>query len=691
MKASVLIQVALISGSMGLVYALLTVARISRSSEGNEKMQALASAIRAGVNAFIKREYLAIFVIATMIYLLLLTYIGIWSAIGFVIGVTSAALTAYLGALISVRANVRTADAAQRGMKQAVAIAFRGSFATGALVVSVSLLSVALSYLAVISLAPATSLAPDEETFRVLVGLIFGGSTVSVFARITGGLYAKSADVGADLVSKVETYVPENDTRNAAVIADSVGDHIVDNAGLSADLYETSTIALVAAMLIAGTSFGTGSPWVEFPLLIGSIGAISTLFGAACARLGKRDFIIAALYRGALVSTLSAGTALYFAGDWFSSLSLIQPALSAASIAAIGTVGLGLTWLIIGITEYYTSKGFAPVKRIAAASESGHATNIIAGLSVSMKSTALPVIAAISAIAVAYFLGGGFAASTGTGLYAVSLAVVTMTSMAGVITAIGAFGPIADNAAGIAELAGLTEETRVITQSLNAAGKTTKAITKGYAISAAGLAALLLFTEYAHAFSTRTFDLVNPAVLFGLFIGGLLPYLFSALLLADVARTAGLVVKETLAQFRDIPGIWDGSAQPDYRKCIIIATNSAILQTLLPILLLIATPVAIGVLIGREALGGLVIGTLVTGLLQAISMTSGGGAWDNAKQYIEGGMFGGKRSLAHIAAVTGDTVGDPCKDTIGPAIAPIIKIVAVVALLTLIWVPAQII
>jgi K(+)-stimulated pyrophosphate-energized sodium pump len=690
MKASVLIQVALVSGSLGVVYALLNAVRISRSSEGSEKMQALAGAIRAGVNAFIKREYLAVFVVATLIYLLLLTYTGQWSAIGFIIGVISAALTAYLGAFISGRANVRTAEAAQAGLKQAAAIAFRGSFASGALVAGISLLSVTLSYLAVKSLAPLSSLSPDEETFRTLVGLMLGGSTVSVFARITGGIYAKSADVGADLVSKVETYVPENDARNAAVIADSVGDHIVDNAGLCADLYETATIALVAAMLIAGTSFGTESPWVEFPLLIGGIGVISTLFAAAGARLGKRRLIIAALYRSALLSSLVTATALYFASDWFAGLSLIQPSLPAPIITAIGAIGLILTWLIIGITEYYTSKGFAPVKRIAAASESGHATNIIAGLSVSMKSTVLPVAAVIIAIAGAYFLGGGFAASTGTGLFAIALALVGMTSMAGVVTAIGAYGPIADNAESIAEITGLSEETRIVTQSLDAAGKTTKAIAKGYAISAAGLAALLLFIEYAHAFSLRTFDLVNPAVLSGLFIGGLLPYLFGSLLLAAVARTAGRIVEETLTQFRDIPGIWDGSTPPDYRRCISIATNSAILQTLVPILFLIATPVAVYALFEREALGGLMIGTLITGLLQAISLTSGGGAWDNAKEYIESGMFGGKRSLAHIAAVTGDTVGDPCKDTVGPAIAPIIKIIAVVSLLTLIWAPTQI-
>ena len=691
MKASILIQAALASGSLGLIYALLTAIRISRASEGNEKMQAIAAAIRLGVNAFIKREYLAIFVAATLIYFLLMTYIGLWSAVGFVIGITCAALTAFLGALISVRANVRTADAAQQGVKRAAATAFRGSFATGALVASFSLLSVTLSYLAVKSLAPLSSLAPEEEIFRTLVGLIFGGSTVSVFARIVGGIYAKSADVGADLVSRVESYVPENDARNAAVIADSVGDHIVDNAGLSADLYETGTIALVAAMLIAGTSFGTESPWVEFPLLIGSIGVISTLFAAAGTRLtGKRPRIIAALYRGALPASLVSAGALFLGSDWFTGLSLIQPALSATAIAAVGSIGLTLTWLIIGITEYYTSKGFAPVKSIAAASESGHATNIITGLSVSMKSTALPVVAVIAAITCAYFLGGGFSASSGTGLFAVALALVAMTSQAGVIAAIGAYGPIADNAASICEIAGLSEETRNITQSLDAAGKTTKAITKGYAISASGFAALLLFSEYAHAFSTRTFDLVNPAVLLGLFIGGLLPYLFGSLLLTAVARTSGRVVKETLAQFRDIPGIWDGSTPPDYRRCVSIATHSAILLTLPPILLLIATPIAVGALVGREALGGLLIGTLVTGLLQAIALTSGGGAWDNAKQYIEGGMYGGKRSLSHIAAVTGDTVGDPCKDTVGPAIAPIIKIVAVVALLTLIWVPSQI-
>jgi len=676
MNASVITMIALACGGLGVIYALVTAAWVSKQSAGSEKMQAISEAIKEGAEAFLNREYKTVAVVAVVLAGLLFL-LGIWTSIGFLIGVCGSALAGYIGMMVSVKANVRTTEAAKRGLNAALSVAFKGGSVTGVMVVGLGLLGITGYYLVV------KSLAPVDKIFEALIGLGFGCSLMSVFARIAGGIYTKAADVGADLVGKVEAGIPEDDPRNAAVIADNVGDNVGDCAGMAADLYETYTVTLVAAMLLAKTVFGADSLWVEFPLLIGGISIIASIIGTFFVRLGKNEYIMGALYKGLAVSGILAAVAFYFASDWF----LKQPDLktggfTAMSVFTTALIGLVLTGAIVMITEYFTSKSFSPVKHIAEASQTGHGTNVIAGLAVSMKSTAAPALVICGAIVWAYQLGGGFSGHPGEGLFAIALSAVAMLSMTGIVVAIDSYGPITDNAGGIAEMAELPDSVRAITDPLDAVGNTTKAVTKGYAIGSAALAALVLFAEYSRSVPGQAvFDLSNPMVIVGLFIGGLLPYFYGSLLMEAVGKAAGGVVEEVRRQFRELPGIMEGTTKPEYGKCVDIVTKSAIQQMMVPALIPVVAPVVVGFLIGKEALGGMLIGAIITGLFQAIAMTSGGGAWDNAKKFIEDGMYGGKGSDAHKAAVTGDTVGDPYKDTAGPAINPMIKVVNIVALL----------
>ncbi|MGA7494789.1 MAG: sodium-translocating pyrophosphatase [Syntrophobacteraceae bacterium] len=676
MNASVITMIALACGGLGVIYALVTAAWVSKQSAGSEKMQAISEAIREGAEAFLNREYKTVAVVAVVLAGVLFL-LGIWTSIGFLIGVCGSALAGYIGMMVSVKANVRTTEAAKRGLNAALGVAFKGGSVTGVMVVGLGLLGITSYYLV------AKTFAPVDKVFEALIGLGFGCSLMSVFARIAGGIYTKAADVGADLVGKVEAGIPEDDPRNAAVIADNVGDNVGDCAGMAADLYETYTVTLVAAMLLAKTVFGADSLWVEFPLLIGGISIIASIIGTFFVRLGKNEYIMGALYKGLAVAGILAAVAFYFASDWF----LKQPGLktggfTAMSVFTTALIGLVLTGAIVMITEYFTSKSFGPVKHIAEASQTGHGTNVIAGLAVSMKSTAAPALVICGAIVWAYQLGGGFSGHPGEGLFAIALSAVAMLSMTGIVVAIDSYGPITDNAGGIAEMAELPDSVRAITDPLDAVGNTTKAVTKGYAIGSAALAALVLFAEYSRSVPGQAvFDLSNPMVIVGLFIGGLLPYFYGSLLMEAVGKAAGGVVEEVRRQFRELPGIMEGTTKPEYGKCVDIVTKSAIQQMMVPALIPVVAPVVVGFLIGKEALGGMLIGAIITGLFQAIAMTSGGGAWDNAKKFIEDGMYGGKGSDAHKAAVTGDTVGDPYKDTAGPAINPMIKVVNIVALL----------
>jgi K(+)-stimulated pyrophosphate-energized sodium pump len=667
---------ALICGAAGVVYALMTAGWITKQDAGNERMQEIANAIKEGATAFLKREYRAVAMVAAVLFVLLF-FLGKWIAFGFIIGVAGSALAGYIGMMVSVRANVRTAQAAHGGIQPALSVAFKGGSVTGVMVVGLGLLGLAGYYYIARSYAGA-------EVFHALIGLGFGCSLMSVFARIAGGIYTKAADVGADIVGKVEAGIPEDDPRNPAVIADNVGDNVGDCAGMAADLYETYTVTLVAAMLLAKTIFGPESAWIEFPLMLGGVSIIASIVGTYFVKLGPKEYIMGALYKGLAVSGVLAAIAFYIvSASFIGGLSEAEAGgFTAGSVFGAALIGLILTGLIVWITEYFTSTSHNPVKHIAAASQTGAGTNVIAGLAVSMKSTAMPVIVIVAAIIGSYSLGGGFDGNTGGGLFSIALSAVSMLSMTGIIVAIDSYGPITDNAGGIAEMAELPEEIRNITDPLDAVGNTTKAVTKGYAIGSAALAALVLFAEYSRSFSEElTFDLSNPMVLSGLFIGGILTYYYGALLMEAVGKAAGGVVEEVRRQFREIPGIMEGTAKPEYGKCVDIVTQSAIKQMMVPALIPVVAPILVGVLLGREALGGVLIGVIVTGLFQAIAMTSGGGAWDNAKKYIEDGIYGGKGSDAHMAAVTGDTVGDPYKDTAGPAINPMIKVINIVALL----------
>jgi K(+)-stimulated pyrophosphate-energized sodium pump len=684
---------ALFCGALGVLYAIVTAGWVSKQDAGNAKMQGISNAVKEGAMAFLAREYKTVAVVA-VILTVLLSFIGTWTAIGFVIGTVGSALAGYIGMMVSVRANVRTAQAAHKGLQSALGLAFKGGSVTGVMVVGLGIIGLAGFYFTVKRAAP-------EMAFHALVGLGFGCSLMSVFARIAGGIYTKAADVGADLVGKVEAGIPEDDPRNPAVIADNVGDNVGDCAGMAADLYETYTVTLVAAMLLAKTVFGAASPWVEFPLLLGGISIIASIIGTFAVRLGKSGYIMGALYKGLAVAGGLAAIAFYIVtGKFLESADaqasvVAHPSFTQMNVFLMALIGLALTGLIVAITEYFTAKEYAPVKHIAKASLTGHGTNVIAGLAVSMKATGAPVIVIVGSILGAYSLGGGFAGDAAGGLFAIALSAVSMLSMTGIVVAIDTYGPITDNAGGIAEMAGMPEEIRNITDPLDAVGNTTKAVTKGYAIGSAALAALVLFAEYSRSFVDPItklaidikFDLSNPMVLAGLFIGGLLPYYYGSLLMEAVGKAAGSIVEEVRRQFREIPGIMEGTGKPEYGKCVDIVTKGAIQQMMLPALIPVVVPIVVGFALGREALGGVLIGSIVTGLFQAIAMTSGGGAWDNAKKAFEDGVTDDKGvvhkkgSDGHKASVTGDTVGDPYKDTAGPAINPMIKVINIVALL----------
>ncbi|MFH1035708.1 MAG: sodium-translocating pyrophosphatase [Pseudomonadota bacterium] len=675
-----ILGLALVAGALGVVYALITAAWVVKQDAGNERMKEISDAIKEGAEAFLAREYKTVAMVAVVLFVLLF-FLGKWTAIGFLTGTIGSALAGYIGMVVTVRSNVRTTQAAFNGLQAALSVAFKGGSVTGIMVVGLGLLGIAGFYAVV-----KGAVGADVDTaFHALVGLGFGCSLMSVFARIAGGIYTKAADVGADLVGKVEAGIPEDDPRNPAVIADNVGDNVGDCAGMAADLYETYTVTLVAAMLLAKTVFGAQSLWVEFPLLIGAISIVASIVGTYFVKMGKSQYIMGALYKGLAVAGILAAIAFYFASSWFLKIPGVEQAFSATGVFMTAVIGLVLTGLIVMITEYYTSTAYSPVKRIAEASQTGHGTNVIAGLAVSMEAAALPALVICGAILWAYWLGGGFSGAAKAaegGLFAIALSAVAMLSMTGIVVAIDSYGPITDNAGGIAEMAELPDAVRDVTDPLDAVGNTTKAVTKGYAIGSAALAALVLFAEYSRSFPTAVlFDLSNPKVLVGLFIGGLLPYYYGSLLMLAVGKAAGGVVEEVRRQFREIPGIMEGTAKPEYGPCVDIVTKSAIKQMMLPALIPVVAPIVVGLILGKEALGGVLIGSIVTGLFQAIAMTSGGGAWDNAKKYIEDNHYGGKGSDAHKAAVTGDTVGDPYKDTAGPAINPMIKVINIVALL----------
>jgi K(+)-stimulated pyrophosphate-energized sodium pump len=660
---------ALICAALAVAYGIGLAVWLLGRPAGSERMQEIARAIQEGAAAYLKRQDRTIAIVALGPFLLLGFYnkLGWGTAVGFLVGAVLSAAAGFIGMFVAVRSNVRTAEAAKHGLRPALNVAFRAGSVTGLFVVGLGLLGVAGYYWALTDwLGNSSGSAIDD-----LVGLAFGGSLISVFARLGGGIYTKAADVGADLVGKIEAGIPEDDPRNPAVIADNVGDNVGDCAGMAADLFETYAVTAVAVMLLASTTFPAAQ--VElFPLGIGGISILSSIVGTMFARVGRSGSIMNALYKAVLVSTVLSAigfipVTLGFDSSQFSFWDLYISAL----------VGLAVTFLLVAITEYYTGTRWNPVKAISKASRTGHATNIIEGLAVGMQATAAPVIV----IAVGILVANHFA-----GLYGIGVAVMAQLSMTGMIVALDAYGPVTDNAGGIAEMADLDESVRAITDPLDAVGNTTKAVTKGYAIGSAALAALVLFDSYTHGLSdqglTTTFDLSDAWVIAGLFIGGLMPFLFASLAMQAVGRVGGLVVTEVRRQFREIPGIMEGTARPEYGRAIDIVTGSAIRSMLLPALIPILFPIVVG-LINARMLGGLLIGTIVTGLFLAIAMTSGGGAWDNAKKLIEDGAFGGKGSDAHAASVTGDTVGDPYKDTAGPAINPMIKIANVVAILAI--------